>query len=677
MKVQSDITAFDEFGEGAIRPLPDPNDKDRPWHGCGPTYKGEATPCFDGGHLFRIINQEEKKWALYNDTNAFEMHVEFTFGKESRLEALNETQITTNENGQFVATAVVYPFETVMFVSGTWNGYKSHFEGKPLSRAYLERIATSTVQAVEKAMNEVSRICSSTDPEKVLQSCMVSGVPFVDLTFPPTYKSLDCGKGVLINLPWSCPAEYLAKELTEHVALFRRPISPFSVERGDLSDSWVISAMAILSEKPESIKNVFRHPVDGTRTAKEAATGAYRALLNKDGIWTSYLVDNYLPVVGGKPRFSRSRNDPCEMWVSVMEKAYAKRNGGFANICSGDPLMAIRDITGYPTSRLDSAFDEAKTHPDKSDGFFTRLLMLCRAGHTVLFSTPGNGNERTDASEHKEKGIAIGYALPVLSVEHIKGYGLFCLRNPWSNGAQWKGNWSPSSPLWEQNPEVAAECPNHDGSDGSLWMDWTDVKKHFIGCGVVFNFPSYYDYRVPGTFTKVAPSVCLEVSVTSPLTCALILSQPDHRGTDKETVDYDPIMLNVAYSKENNDQFTVAANTSADADAPTDRYVFLLGRDVSMVYEFVPENSPYLIVPRRMEDGSGAEEVLPFTLGLLSPEPIKEGGPIKVLFKSLPGSNELFDNYPRFAYDAESATATYQVKHRDSRVETLTGCQIE
>ncbi|KAH9601216.1 Peptidase C2 [Trypanosoma melophagium] len=680
MRNHSDSTGFDEFDEAKVRPLPEvKKNSNGPWRGCGPTYNGEATACFEGGFLYRIVNQEEKKWALYNDTSTFEMHVTFTFGRDSKLTALDHTQINPNESGEFVATTVVYPLETTMFISGTWNGYRSRFEGKALSREYLERISEDNKESVKKAINEISQISASHDPEVVLQACIARKFPFIDPSFPPTNKSLDSGKGIMATLPWFRPTEYLPKELVDYVALFRNRITAFSVEQGELSDSWVMSAIAILAEKQDQIKNIFRHPTDCTQTIKEASVGAYRALINRDGMWKSYLVDDFLPVFGGKPRFARSTGDPCELWVSILEKAYAKRNGGYINISSGDPLLALRDLTGWPTSRLDAAFSEAKNNGEKSNEFFTRLLMLCNTGHTILFSTPGGSDERTRASKYKEAGIAIGYALPVLSVQYVNGFGLFRLRNPWSNGVQWKGNWSPSSHLWEENPDVAAECTYRDGADGSLWMDWADVKDYFIGCGVLFNYPTYHDYRIPGNFTKVVPSVCLEISVTSPLTIALILSQPDHRATDKETADYDPILLNVACSEDGGSRFNVVANNSADAETPSSDYVFLHGRDVSMIFEFVPEHSPYLVIPRRMEGNGGTtaeEEELPFTLGVLSPVEVTESGPLKVLFKSLPADNDVFANYPQFNNDGKSAQVTYQTKKFNAHLDMKTAYQI-
>lgn len=669
---------FDEFGEKTVLPFLENGKNDKPWRGCGPTYDGEWTLCFDESYLFSIVNHKEKKWAFYNDTSEFEMHIMVVFGRDSRLQALGDTQITVNERGEHVATTVVYPSDTVMFVSGAWGSYRSYFERKSLSKKYLERIAQDNEETVKKAMAVVSRLCPSGDAESLLRTCILNKVLFVDLEFPPTLKSLDADKKILRAFPWYRPSDYLPENYVKHVSLFRMPITPCSIKQSNFCDFWVVSAMAILAENPERVKNIFRHPVRRTETAKEASVGAYRVLLNKDGMWKSYLVDDYLPVVGSRPRFAYNKNDPCELWISLLEKAYAKRNGGFVNILSGDSLIALRDFTGYPTSRFDKLFFEAQNDLDVSVNFFTRLLALYNAGHTILFNTPANGFEGPQVDNHKEVGIPVGYALAVLRIKYISGFRLLCLRNPWGNVSQWKGNWSPSSHLWRENPDVAAACTDHDGSNSSLWMDWDDVKSHFVGCGVVFNCASHYDYRIPGIFTDAAPSVCLEVSVKSPITLFLILSQPDHRGMDKESVDYDPIMLSVARSeKKNKNEFTVIASTSADTQNPTERHVFLHGRDVSMIYELLPEQSPYLVLPRRIGYSCEMDKMLPFTLGLLSPKLITETEGIEVLFKALPASNEVFEDYLQFVNDGEVTSVTYQLKHPNSLLNFVTGEQIK
>ncbi|CAD2215194.1 Domain of unknown function (DUF1935), putative [Angomonas deanei] len=88
--------------------------------------------CFDEPNvLYRIIDPQEKTWAFYNDSTNYEVHVEFSFGKNSKLEALENTTIEQDDDGKFVTRTVVYPTETEMFVQGKVSGYTSKLRALP------------------------------------------------------------------------------------------------------------------------------------------------------------------------------------------------------------------------------------------------------------------------------------------------------------------------------------------------------------------------------------------------------------------------------------------------------------------------------------------------------------------------------------------------------------------
>jgi hypothetical protein len=62
-------------------------------------------------------------------------------------------------------------------------------------------------------------------------------------------------------------------------------------------------------------------------------------------------VDDYFPSANEKIVFSKSLN-ANEMWVSLLEKAYAKLYKSYEAIESGSPCYALRDLTGAPTETL-------------------------------------------------------------------------------------------------------------------------------------------------------------------------------------------------------------------------------------------------------------------------------------------------------------------------------------
>ena len=69
----------------------------------------------------------------------------------------------------------------------------------------------------------------------------------------------------------------------------------------------------------------------------------------KNGIWEEVTVDDFFPCRPFKgPAFSC--NHDLEMWVLLIEKAYAKLHGSYNALRSGFPNEGMMDLTGCPTS---------------------------------------------------------------------------------------------------------------------------------------------------------------------------------------------------------------------------------------------------------------------------------------------------------------------------------------
>jgi calpain-15 len=73
--------------------------------------------------------------------------------------------------------------------------------------------------------------------------------------------------------------------------------------------------------------------------------------LNIDGEWKNIIVDDFIPCKKNKPAFSRANGN--EIWVLLLEKAYAKAYGSYYRIEGGNPAVALRDLTGAPYCNFD------------------------------------------------------------------------------------------------------------------------------------------------------------------------------------------------------------------------------------------------------------------------------------------------------------------------------------
>lgn len=71
------------------------------------------------------------------------------------------------------------------------------------------------------------------------------------------------------------------------------------------------------------------------------------------------IVDDYIPCYpNGGPIFSRSNGN--ELWVLLLEKAYAKIHGGYKNLTGGSPYHALMDLSGCPTMSLSFKDEKVK-----------------------------------------------------------------------------------------------------------------------------------------------------------------------------------------------------------------------------------------------------------------------------------------------------------------------------
>jgi calpain-15 len=86
--------------------------------------------------------------------------------------------------------------------------------------------------------------------------------------------------------------------------------------------------------------------------------GLYAVRICHDGLWTVVWVDDHFPCRSdiSEPAFTKARSN--DMWVLLMEKAWAKLWGSYARIESGVCRESMRDLTGAPTRSFSLDRDE-------------------------------------------------------------------------------------------------------------------------------------------------------------------------------------------------------------------------------------------------------------------------------------------------------------------------------
>ena len=249
--------------------------------------------------------------------------------------------------------------------------------------------------------------------------------------------------------------------------LFSEKIEMDDVIQGQLGDCYFLSSVANLCKFPSLIMRLFK-------TKETNKDGFYEIILHIDGKPQIVIVDDYLPVqIRTKtPVYAQSKGK--EIWVMLLEKAWAKVNGGYANIISGLPCEALEFLTGLGSLTYDTENMDADDINEYKYEIVKNVQIADQNNCLISCSTTSNQNI-------EKVGLVEGHAYTLVSFTQIttsqgKKVYLFRIRNPWSQG-EWTGDWSDKSKLWDE--KTKSQVNFKDKEDGIFFMNDTDFFKYF------------------------------------------------------------------------------------------------------------------------------------------------------------------------------------------------------
>lgn len=123
-------------------------------------------------------------------------------------------------------------------------------------------------------------------------------------------------------------------------------IDPSDIKQGDCGDCYFLSSLSSLAEYPDRIKRIFKNQELNT-------SGCYAMEFYISGEMKTVVVDDRFPYCPHKERWAFSRSSSTnEIWVLLIEKAWAKIFGSYQRIEAGTTGEALHPLTGCPTQFL-------------------------------------------------------------------------------------------------------------------------------------------------------------------------------------------------------------------------------------------------------------------------------------------------------------------------------------
>ncbi|KAK8446135.1 hypothetical protein SEVIR_9G438700v4 [Setaria viridis] len=322
---------------------------------------------------------------------------------------------------------------------------------------------------------------------------------FTDQEFPPDDRSLfvdptDPPLKLQVVSEWMRPSD-IAKEISinSQPCLFSGSVNSSDVCQGRLGDCWFLSAVAVLTEASRISEVII--------TPEYNEEGIYTVRFCIQGEWVAVVVDDWIPCESpGKPAFATSKKQN-ELWVSILEKAYAKLHGSYEALEGGLVQDALVDLTGGAGEEIDMRSPQAQI--DLASGrLWSQLLYFKQEGFLLGAGSPSGSDVHVSSS-----GIVQGHAYSILQVREVDGHKLIQIRNPWANEVEWNGPWSDSSPEWtERMKHKLMHVPQ--AKNGVFWMSWQDFQIHFRSIYVCRVYPPEMRYSVHGQWRGYSAGGC-------------------------------------------------------------------------------------------------------------------------------------------------------------------------
>lgn len=281
------------------------------------------------------------------------------------------------------------------------------------------------------------------------------------------------------SLSWRRPKDVYGEG---NFVLYDKP-DPCDIKQGKCGDCYFLSSLSSLAEYPDRIKRIFI-----TKEVNDA--GIYAVHLYINGEKRTVVVDDYFPYDEDKETWAFSRpSHSSEIWVLVLEKAWAKVFGSYQRIEAGTAGEALYPLTGSPHKFF--IHDDIR---DK-DYIWGRILKSDQLKHPMTTAVASMAQEGMDHRTVKAQGLVDAHAYSLIAAKEVtldngKKERLVQVRNPWGK-KEWNGDWSDNSDKWTEGLKRQVDFENK--NDGIFWIAFNDYIQFFYMTTICFFNEKYED----------------------------------------------------------------------------------------------------------------------------------------------------------------------------------------
>ncbi len=356
------------------------------------------------------------------------------------------------------------------------------------SRPVQNQVITSYVRTNERnQLDDLKQLLQNSSKYHQAKKSIRNG-KYTDHKFPGNEYSIygfgerrDYSLSDLRQLPWLRPEVFFKDQ---KITVYDQ-IDPNDIFQGGLGDCYFLAAIAAIAEYPQRLERIFL-------VNRHNREGVYVVAMCINGVWQDVVMDDLFPCsrYSKEPAFNRSKSG--ELWVMLLEKAWAKIHGGYMNIAAGLTREALRDLTGASAKTFFTS--------QNREQLWSQIL---KADRQKFIMTAGSDDLSNGSDSYVEKvGICGSHAYSLLEAyeleyKHGRYYLLdeyadkrgktveriLKLRNPWGQG-EWKGDWSDKSSLW--NDELRSKLKVYDQEDGVFYMNYNDFCKYYSDCQICY-----------------------------------------------------------------------------------------------------------------------------------------------------------------------------------------------